>query len=191
MDQQQRLPITDERRIKRGERKLWARELSWAIREQMRTNQPHLRVLCSCRLCDRGYQKEMFVSTVLQHLDPRKGYGRDPKNYGKSKVSSKSNYSIHFNSPSLFSSILVYFFELTLSMYIHSFMRISFDCHNMLLPSVIDLVMKPSTLWLNASPVLVGYILYSIDHVTWKYVIRMIHVTTNNISKFHLICFHV
>ncbi|KAG0596161.1 hypothetical protein M758_UG229900 [Ceratodon purpureus] len=51
----------------------------------MRTSQPHLKILCPCRLCDRGLRKEKHVTTVLQHLHPEKGYGRDPKNFGKSK----------------------------------------------------------------------------------------------------------
>ena len=81
-----RLPLTDPIRIKAREQKLWAREVAWAIQEQRRTQQKELRMSCPCRLCDRGYRKELYVETVLQHLDERKMYGRDPKHYGRSQV---------------------------------------------------------------------------------------------------------
>ncbi|KAG0571730.1 hypothetical protein KC19_VG037800 [Ceratodon purpureus] len=78
-----RLPVTDPRRIKARERKLWVRELLWAIQEQLQTSQPHLKISCLCRLCDRGYRQEKYLDTFLQHLHPVEGYGRDEKNYGK------------------------------------------------------------------------------------------------------------
>ncbi|KAG0574991.1 hypothetical protein KC19_VG308700 [Ceratodon purpureus] len=52
IDMTTRLPLSDPRRVKAREKKLWARELSWAIREQIRTSQPYLKLSCPCRLCD-------------------------------------------------------------------------------------------------------------------------------------------
>ena len=92
MDGNRRLPVTDPIRIKAQEKKLWAREVAWAIQEQRRTQQKELRMSCPCRLCDRGYRKELYVETVLQHLDERKMYGRDPRHYGRTQV--KSNISL-------------------------------------------------------------------------------------------------
>ena len=85
------LPLTHPMRVKSRERKLWAHELSWAIQEQIITSQAHLKLSCPCKLCDNGYQQEKYVETVLSHLDA-KNYGRDPKNYGSSKVSLLQNY---------------------------------------------------------------------------------------------------
>ncbi|KAG0596933.1 hypothetical protein M758_UG297000 [Ceratodon purpureus] len=82
MEQPRRLPISDPRRVKARERK---REISFAIREQLRTSQPYLKLSCPCRLCEGGFRKDKFASTVYEHLDSEKMYERDPKHYGKSK----------------------------------------------------------------------------------------------------------
>ena len=90
MDRPPRPPVTDPMRKKNRERKLWNRELSWAIQEQLRTSQPHLKISCPCRLCNRGFRQEKYVGTVLEHLNAERMYGRDPRNYGSSKVNSLS-----------------------------------------------------------------------------------------------------
>ena len=81
-----RLPLSDPTRIKARERKLWHRELSAAIQEQLRSGAPVLKMSCPCKLCNRGWGQEKYVRTVIQHLDASKMYGRDPSNYGSTKV---------------------------------------------------------------------------------------------------------
>ncbi|KAG0596084.1 hypothetical protein M758_UG222800 [Ceratodon purpureus] len=85
MEDEHRLPLNHPTRIAVREKKLWTRELSWAIREQHRTSQTHLKMSCPCKLCDKGYRQEKYVETVLHHLDAQKMFGRDPKHYGSSK----------------------------------------------------------------------------------------------------------
>ena len=87
MEDEHRLPLNHPTRIAVREKKLWTRELSWAIREQHRTSQTHLKMSCPCKLCDKGYRQEKYVETVLHHVDAQKMFGRDPKHYGSSKVS--------------------------------------------------------------------------------------------------------
>lgn len=80
-----RPPLLHPSRIRAHEKKLWARELSWAIHEQIQGMKPELKMVCLCKLCDKGSRKRFYVSTVLNHFE--KEYGRDPKHYGSSMVS--------------------------------------------------------------------------------------------------------
>ncbi|KAG0574554.1 hypothetical protein KC19_VG271000 [Ceratodon purpureus] len=85
MDLPPRVPLTDPRRIAAREQKLWSRESSYAIQEQQRQSEPHLKISCPSRLCNCGWRQEKFVDTVLHHLGAEKMYGRNPTRYGSSK----------------------------------------------------------------------------------------------------------
>ncbi|KAG0593612.1 hypothetical protein M758_UG003500, partial [Ceratodon purpureus] len=85
MENPLRLPLTDPTLFAARERKLWFREVSYAIQEQQRRSQPHLKISCPCRLCNCGWRQEKFVDNVLHHLDSGKMYGRHPTRYASSK----------------------------------------------------------------------------------------------------------
>ena len=74
MDVPRRLPLTDPRRINAREKKLWIREVSYAIQEQQRIKQPGLKILCPYKLCNRGWRQEKFVGKAYRKgpLDKRK-----------------------------------------------------------------------------------------------------------------------